>query len=159
MLAKLRIEIEKRLTPAQFAVLRKRGTERAWSSSLDKESRRGVLHCAGCDLALFSSDTKFDSGTGCPSFWAPLPNAIGTTTDRSLFMVRTEVHCWRCGGHLGHDKRHRLGRWILTERRRQPFGGLTTYMLRCGTYRAHPDSARPTSPTIRRGARHRVRGL
>jgi peptide-methionine (R)-S-oxide reductase len=93
---------QKRLTPAQFTVLRKHGTERPWSSPLDKEHRSGAYHCAGCDLALFSSDTKFDSGTGWPSFWAPLPNAVGTTTDRSLWMVRTEVHCARCGGHLGH---------------------------------------------------------
>jgi peptide-methionine (R)-S-oxide reductase len=93
---------QKRLTPAQFAVLRKHGTERAWSSPLDKEYSPGVYHCAGCDLPLFSSDTKFDSGTGWPSFWTPLQNAVGTTTDRSLLMVRTEVHCRRCGGHLGH---------------------------------------------------------
>ncbi|MGH7301036.1 MAG: peptide-methionine (R)-S-oxide reductase MsrB [Candidatus Rokuibacteriota bacterium] len=93
---------QKRLTPAQFTVLRKHGTERAGSSPLDKEHRRGVYHCAGCELALFSSDAKFDSGTGWPSFWAPLPNAVGTTTDRSFLMVRTEVHCRRCGGHLGH---------------------------------------------------------
>jgi peptide-methionine (R)-S-oxide reductase len=92
----------KRLTPAQFTVLRRHGTERAGSSPLDKEHRRGVYHCAGCGLALFSSDTKFDSGTGWPSFWAPLPSAVGTTTDRSFLMVRTEVHCRRCGGHLGH---------------------------------------------------------
>ena len=95
-------EWRKRLTPAQFTVLRRHGTERAGSSPLDKEYRRGIYHCAGCELALFSSDTKFDSGTGWPSFWAPLPNAVGTTTDRSFLMVRTEVHCRRCGGHLGH---------------------------------------------------------
>ena len=93
---------QKRLTPAQFTVLRKHGTERAGSSPLDKEYRPGAYHCAGCELALFSSDTKFDSGTGWPSFWAPLANAVGTTTDRSFWMVRTEVHCARCGGHLGH---------------------------------------------------------
>ena len=95
-------EWRKRLTPQQFHVLRQHGTERAGSSPLDKEDAKGVYHCAGCDLPLFSSETKFDSGTGWPSFWAPLENAIGTTADRSLFMVRTEVHCRRCGGHLGH---------------------------------------------------------
>ena len=95
-------EWQKRLTPAQFTVLRKHGTERAGSSPLDKEYGPGIYHCAGCELALFSSDTKFDSGTGWPSFWAPLANAVGTTTDRSFLMVRTEAHCTRCGGHLGH---------------------------------------------------------
>ena len=93
---------QKRLTPAQFTVLRKHGTERAGSSPLDKEYGAGIYHCAGCELSLFSSDTKFDSGTGWPSFWAALTNAVGTTTDRSFFMVRTEAHCTRCGGHLGH---------------------------------------------------------
>jgi peptide-methionine (R)-S-oxide reductase len=96
------IEWQQRLSPIQFAVLRKHGTERAGSSPLDKEYRPGVYHCAGCELALFSSDTKFDSGTGWPSFWAPLDNAIGTTEDNTWFMTRTEVHCRRCGGHLGH---------------------------------------------------------
>jgi len=95
-------EWQKRLTPAQFTVLRKHGTERAGSSPLDKEYSPGIYDCAGCELPLFSSDTKFDSGTGWPSFWAPLTNAVGTTTDRSFFMVRTEAHCARCGGHLGH---------------------------------------------------------
>lgn len=90
------------LTPEQYYVLRKHGTERAGSSPLDREKRAGTFHCAGCDLPLFSSDTKYDSGTGWPSFWAPLDNAIGTSEDRSFFMVRTEVHCRRCGGHLGH---------------------------------------------------------
>ncbi len=93
---------QKRLTPAQFTVLRKHGTERAGSSPLDKEYRPGIYHCAGCELALFSSDTKFDSRTGWPSFYTPLDNAVGTTSDRSFFMTRTEVHCRRCGGHLGH---------------------------------------------------------
>lgn len=95
-------EWRKLLTPAQYQVLRKHGTEPPFSSPLDKEKRRGTFACAGCDLPLFSSDTKFDSGTGWPSFWQPLANAIGTTEDRSYMMVRTEVHCARCGGHLGH---------------------------------------------------------
>jgi peptide-methionine (R)-S-oxide reductase len=90
------------LTPQQYYVLRQHGTEYAGSSPLDREKRAGVFHCAGCDLPLFSSDTKYDSGTGWPSFWQPLPNAIGTSIDRSFFSVRTEVHCRRCGGHLGH---------------------------------------------------------
>jgi len=90
------------LTPAQFAVLRKHDTERPGTSPLNGEHRAGTYHCAGCELPLFSSKTKFDSGTGWPSFWAPLPDGIGTTEDRRLFMVRTEVHCRRCGGHLGH---------------------------------------------------------
>jgi peptide-methionine (R)-S-oxide reductase len=91
-----------KLTPDQFHVLREQGTERPGSSVLDHEKRRGTFACAGCDLPVFSSDAKFDSGTGWPSFWKPLPNAVGTTTDTSLFMTRTEVHCRRCGGHLGH---------------------------------------------------------
>jgi peptide-methionine (R)-S-oxide reductase len=95
-------EWRKKLTPEQFYVLREHGTERAGTSPLDREKRKGVFHCAGCDLPLFDSGTKFDSGTGWPSFWQPLPDAIGTTEDRSWFMVRTEVHCRRCGGHLGH---------------------------------------------------------
>ncbi|MBU6155903.1 MAG: peptide-methionine (R)-S-oxide reductase MsrB [Alphaproteobacteria bacterium] len=90
------------LTPQQYYVLREHGTEYAGSSPLDREKRAGVFHCAGCDLPLFSSDTKYDSGTGWPSFWQPLPDAIGTSIDRSFFTVRTEVHCRRCGGHLGH---------------------------------------------------------
>jgi peptide-methionine (R)-S-oxide reductase len=91
-----------RLTAEQFDVLRKHGTERAGSSPLDREKRKGTFVCAGCDLPLFDSTTKFDSGTGWPSFWQPLENAIGTTEDRAFFMTRTEVHCRRCGGHLGH---------------------------------------------------------
>jgi len=90
------------LTPAQYDVLRKHGTERAGTSPLNKEKRKGTFACAGCDLPLFSSDTKYESGTGWPSFWQPLANAVGTSTDKSFFMTRTEVHCRRCGGHQGH---------------------------------------------------------
>lgn len=95
-------EWKRLLTPQQYYVLREHGTEYAGSSPLDREKRKGTFHCAGCDLPLFSSETKYDSGTGWPSFWQPLANAIGTSVDRSLFSVRTEVHCRRCGGHLGH---------------------------------------------------------
>ena len=90
------------LTEEQYYVLREHGTERAFSSPLDTEKRTGTFACAGCGQPLFSSATKFDSGTGWPSFWAPLPDAIGTSVDQSWLMVRTEVHCARCGGHLGH---------------------------------------------------------
>lgn len=90
------------LTPAQYKVMRQEGTERAGSSSLDKLYDDGVYHCRGCDLALYSSETKYDSGTGWPSFWRALPNAVATMPDRKLFVVRTEVHCRRCGSHLGH---------------------------------------------------------
>ena len=92
----------KRLTANQYTVLRQHGTERAGSSPLNKEKRKGTFVCAGCDLPLFSSDTKFESGTGWPSFFQPLSNAVDTKTDRSFFMARTEVHCARCLGHLGH---------------------------------------------------------
>jgi peptide-methionine (R)-S-oxide reductase len=95
-------EWKKLLNPNQFAVLRLAATERPYTSPLDKEKREGTFACAGCDLPLFSSKTKFDSGTGWPSFWAPLENAVGTEDDRSFGMVRTSVHCHRCGGHLGH---------------------------------------------------------
>jgi peptide-methionine (R)-S-oxide reductase len=95
-------EWRKALTPEQYRVLREHGTERAGTSPLDKEYGKGTFLCAGCELALFSSDTKFDSRTGWPSFYSPLDNAVGTTSDRSFFMTRTEVHCRRCGGHLGH---------------------------------------------------------
>jgi peptide-methionine (R)-S-oxide reductase len=95
-------EWRKLLTPEQFAVLRQADTERPFTSPLLDEHRKGVFHCAGCDLGLFSSDTKFDSGTGWPSFWQPLDNAVGTEEDLSFGMVRSAVHCHRCGGHLGH---------------------------------------------------------
>jgi peptide-methionine (R)-S-oxide reductase len=96
-------EWREKLTPAQYSVLREHDTERPFTSPLDKEKRAGTFACAGCDLPLFSSETKYDSGTGWPSFWQPLDNAVGTKEDRTfIFMVRTEVHCRRCGGHLGH---------------------------------------------------------
>lgn len=91
-----------KLSPAAFAVLRQEDTERAFTSPLNDEHRRGTFACAGCALPLFASTTKFDSGTGWPSFYAPLTNAVRTRDDGSLGMARTEVHCRRCGGHLGH---------------------------------------------------------
>jgi peptide-methionine (R)-S-oxide reductase len=95
-------EWRKLLTAEQYAVLRQEGTERPWSSPLLDEHRAGVFGCAGCARDLFSSSTKFDSHTGWPSFWQPLPGAVGETHDTSLGMVRTAVNCSRCGGHLGH---------------------------------------------------------
>ncbi len=95
-------EWRRKLTPEQFHVLRKHGTERAGTSPLNQEKRAGTFLCAGCGTALFAAETKFESGTGWPSFFAPLEDAIGTTGDRSFFMTRTEVHCGNCGGHLGH---------------------------------------------------------
>lgn len=121
---------KKLLTPAQFAVLREEATEKPFSNSLKgetspllKEARKGTYHCAGCDLPVYSSDTKYDSGTGWPSFYASLKDAVGTKEDNSLFSKRTEVHCRRCGGHLGHifsdgpkptGKRHCLNGLALT---------------------------------------------
>ena len=90
------------LTGEQYRVLRGHGTERPFSSPLNHEKRQGLFACAGCAHSLFSSTTKYDSGTGWPSFWAPLDRAVGTSIDRSFFMLRTEVHCADCGGHLGH---------------------------------------------------------
>src|SRR5262249_27046105 len=90
------------LTPQQYQVLRDHGTERAGTSALDKQYGHGAYRCAGCGLTLFTSETKFDSGTWWPGFWAPIDDAVGTSRDRTLFMVRTEVHCRRCGGPLGH---------------------------------------------------------
>ena len=95
-------EWQEKLTLEQFNVLRKHGTERAHTSPLDKQYANGTYVCAACDLPLFSAETKFDSGTGWPRFFDPIEGGIGTTVDRSLFMSRTEVHCHRCGGHLGH---------------------------------------------------------
>lgn len=95
-------EWRKLLTSEQFYVLRKHGTELAGTSPLDKQYSKGTYVCAGCNLPLFSSETKFNSGTGWPSFYAPIENAIATALDRSISIVRTEVHCHRCGGHLGH---------------------------------------------------------
>ncbi len=95
-------EWKKRLGPAAYAVLRHAATERAGSSPLDKEHRRGIFACAGCAQSLFRSSAKFDSGTGWPSFTAPIRGAVGTSTDYKIGIARTEVHCSRCGGHLGH---------------------------------------------------------
>lgn len=95
-------EWRKRLDPQAYAILRQQATERAFTSSLNDEHRPGTFVCKGCALALFSAKTKFDSGTGWPSFWRPLPDAVRTSVDHDLGYVRTEVHCRRCGGHLGH---------------------------------------------------------
>jgi len=99
---KTEAEWRARLTPLQFSILRKQGTEPPFSSPLDEEYRKGTFACAGCDLPAFSSADKFDSGTGWPSFTRPIPDAVQTSEDRSLLMLRTEAHCSRCGGHLGH---------------------------------------------------------
>jgi len=90
------------LSPLEYKVMRQEGTERAFTSPLDKFYDDGMYHCRGCDLPLYSSDHKYDSGTGWPSFWQAQDNAIGTRVDRKFFMVRTECHCRRCGSHLGH---------------------------------------------------------
>src|SRR5579883_592763 len=101
-ITKTEAEWRKVLTPEQFRVLRQHGTERAGTSPLDQQHGKGTFVCAGCDLPLFTSETKFNSGTGWPSFYAPIEGAVETTIDKSLFMTRVEVHCHRCGGHLGH---------------------------------------------------------
>ncbi|WP_338724030.1 peptide-methionine (R)-S-oxide reductase MsrB [Devosia sp. XK-2] len=93
---------QERLSPAAYRVLRHEDTERPFTSPLNDEKRAGIFHCAGCDQALFSSEKKYDSGTGWPSFWDFIPGAIGTKEDNSLFMTRVEVHCSNCGGHQGH---------------------------------------------------------
>ncbi len=95
-------EWQAKLSPEQFRVLRQHGTERPGASPLNYEKRTGVFSCAGCGQALFNSDTKYESGSGWPSFFQPIEGAVSTTSDRSLGMVRTEAHCSRCGGHLGH---------------------------------------------------------
>ena len=95
-------EWKRRLTPGQYRILRGHGTEFPGSSALNAEKRQGTFACAGCDKGLFLSSTKFESGTGWPSFFQPIEGAVGTTRDTSLMMARTEVHCARCGGHLGH---------------------------------------------------------
>ena len=100
--AKTEAEWRAILSPEAFRVLRDHGTERPGSSKLNAEKRAGVFVCAGCGAALFEAATKFESGTGWPSFWAPIEGAVATRTDRSFFMTRTEVHCAQCGGHLGH---------------------------------------------------------
>ncbi len=99
---KTEAEWQEQLTPEQFRVLRKHGTERAGTSPLDKNYDQGTYVCAGCGQPLFTSDTKYNSGTGWPSFYQPIEDAIETSVDRSFFMTRTEVHCSNCGGHLGH---------------------------------------------------------
>ncbi len=95
-------EWQKTLDPQQYNVLRKHATERAGTSPLNHEKRAGEFRCAGCGAPLFDSATKYESGSGWPSFWQPRPGAVGTKTDRSFLMSRTEVHCAQCGGHLGH---------------------------------------------------------
>lgn len=100
--AKSDAEWRAELSPQAYQVLRHHGTERAGTSPLNAEKRKGVFHCAGCGSDLFNAETKFESGTGWPSFYAPLAGAVETSTDNSHFMTRVEVHCARCGGHLGH---------------------------------------------------------
>nr|WP_075486759.1 peptide-methionine (R)-S-oxide reductase MsrB [Prochlorococcus marinus] len=95
-------EWKSKLSPESYFILREEGTERAFSSELNNEKRKGVFHCAGCDLPLFLSDTKYDSGTGWPSFWDPIQGSVETKVDFKLIVPRTEYHCCRCGGHQGH---------------------------------------------------------
>ena len=95
-------EWKNKLSPESYYILREEGTERAFSSPLNNEKRKGVFHCAGCDLPLFLSETKYDSGTGWPSFWESIQSSIDTKVDFKLIVPRTEYHCSRCGGHQGH---------------------------------------------------------
>ena len=95
-------ESKSRLSPESYYILREEGTERAFSSALNNEKRKGIFYCAGCDLPLFSSNTKYDSGTGWPSFWDPIQGSVETKVDFKLIVPRTEYHCSRCGGHQGH---------------------------------------------------------
>ncbi len=125
-------EWRKRLDKMQYHVLREEGTERAGTSPLNAEKREGIYACAGCDLPLFTSEMKYESGTGWPSFYRPLPDAIGTKEDRSLFMTRTEVHCARCGGHLGH---------IFDDARDQPTG--LRYCINSASLTFDPAEAEP----------------
>lgn len=124
-IAKTEAEWRAILSEEQYAVLREEATEPAFTSPLNDEKRKGTFHCAGCGLPLYASEAKYDSGTGWPSFWEALPDAVGTKEDNSLFMTRTEVHCRRCGGHLGHifddgppptGKRHCINGVALTFR-------------------------------------------
>ena len=101
-ITKTEAEWQQILTPEQFHILRQQGTESPYSSPLDQQHSKGTFNCAACNLPLFSSQAKFDSGTGWPSFYAPIKDAVGLSVDNSLFMTRNEVHCRRCGGHLGH---------------------------------------------------------
>jgi peptide-methionine (R)-S-oxide reductase len=128
-------EWRRTLSPAQYRVLRQHGTERAGSSPLDKEYREGIYRCAGCGQPLFAADAKFSSGTGWPSFSAPLDGAVDTETDRGFLMTRTEVHCSRCGGHLGH----------VFDDGPQPTG--QRYCMNGVSLDFHPGENRPGGPT------------